>query len=66
VVVDVGTNLDFLELDALGLFARLGLLLLLLEAVFAVIEDFADRRLGKRGYLNEVQARSTSIRTPKS
>jgi hypothetical protein len=56
VVVDVRTNLDLLEFDALGLFARLGLLLLLLEPELAVVEDFADRRIGIGRHLDKVEA----------
>jgi hypothetical protein len=44
VVVDHRAEFDFLDLDDLLFLAGLGLLLLLLEPVFAVIQDLADRR----------------------
>ena len=56
VIVDAGTQLDFLDLDGLLLLARLGGLLLLEEAVFAVVEDLADGRGGVRRDLHEVEA----------
>src|SRR6266568_2258523 len=55
VLVDAGAQLDLLDLDDLLLLARLVLLLLLLVFVFAVIEDLADRRLGARRDLDEVE-----------
>ena len=53
--VDVRTQLDFFDFDDLLPLARLSLLLLLLELVLAVIQDFADRWLGVWRHLNEVQ-----------
>ena len=44
VVVDVRAELDLLDLDDLLVLAGLGRLLLLVELVFAVIQDLADRR----------------------
>jgi hypothetical protein len=46
VVVDHRPELDLLDLDDLLFLAGLGLLFLLLEPVFAVIQDLADRRRG--------------------
>ncbi len=45
-VVNAGTQLDFLDLDDLLLLAGLGGLFLLVETEFSVIENFADRRIG--------------------
>ena len=55
VIVDAGAKLDFLDLDGLLLLARLGVLLLLKEAEFAVIEDFADRRSRVRRDFDQVE-----------
>jgi hypothetical protein len=57
VLVDAGTELDFLDLDRLLLFARLGGFLLRLVFEFAVIEDFADGRADVGRNLDEVEAR---------
>ncbi len=56
VVVDAGTELDLLDLDDLLLLAGLGGLLLLVEVELAVIEDLADRRIGVRGDLDEIES----------
>src|SRR3989344_5616419 len=53
--VDVRPKLDLLELDDLLALARLGLLLLLLEAELAVIENLGDRRVGGGDDLDQVQ-----------
>ncbi len=55
VAVDVGPELDLLDLDHLLTLARLGLLLLFLEPELAVVEDLADRRIGVRRDLDQVQ-----------
>jgi hypothetical protein len=55
VIVDHGPELDLLDLDDLLLFAGFGLFLLLLEAVLAVIQDFADRRHGVRRNLDQIE-----------
>src|SRR5262249_30059976 len=52
----VWTDLDLFEFDPLGLLARFGLLLLLLEPVFSVVEDFADWRNGIGGHLDKIEA----------
>ena len=52
----LGPELDLLDLDGLLLLARLGLLLLLVEAEPAVIEDLADRGDRVRCDLDEVEA----------
>jgi len=52
--VDVRPHLDLLDLDGALLLARLGGLFLRLIFVFAVVENFADRRLGIRRDLDEV------------
>ena len=57
VVVDAGAKLDFLDLDGLLLLARFGLLLLLVEAEFAVVEDLADGRRRVRRDLDQIEAR---------
>src|SRR5258708_31359767 len=56
VLIDAGAQLDLLDLDDLLLLARLVLLFLLLVFVLAVIEDLADRRIGARRDLDEVEA----------
>ncbi len=53
--IDVGPELDLLDLDHLLPLARLGLLLLLLELELAVVEDLADRRIRVWGDLDQVQ-----------
>ena len=55
-LVDAGAQLDLLDFDDLLLLARFGGLLLLEKAEFAVIENFADGRLGGRNDLDEVQS----------
>ena len=57
VIVDIGAQLDFLDLDNLLLLARFVLALLFLVLVLADIEDFANRRLRIRRDLHQVQAR---------
>jgi hypothetical protein len=56
VIVDAGTQLDFLDLDDLLTLARLRRLLLLEEAVFPEIEDLADGRRRIRDDLDEIEA----------
>jgi hypothetical protein len=48
VIVDARPHLDFLELDDLLVLASFGRFFLLLEFVFAEIEDLANGRLGVR------------------
>ena len=54
--VDVGTELDLLDLHHLLPLARLVLLLLLLELELAVVQDLADGRVGVGNDLHQVQA----------
>src|SRR5215210_2658882 len=55
VLVDVGPELDLFDVDDLLLLLRLvGLLLLLVEEL-AEVHDAADRRLGRRGHLHQVE-----------
>ena len=53
--IDAWTHLDFLDVEGLLLLAGFGPLLLFLVFEFAVIEDFADRRLGGRGHLHQIK-----------
>src|ERR1700730_147080 len=55
VVVDAGAQFDLFDLDDFLFFAGLILFLLLLVFIFAEIEDFADRRVGVRRYLDEIE-----------
>jgi hypothetical protein len=55
VIVDHRPELDFLDLDDLLLLASFGLLFLLLEPVFAVIQELADRRRGVGRNLDQVE-----------
>src|SRR5579872_95156 len=55
--VDVGAQPDLLDLDQLLPLARGALLLLLFELVLAVVEDLADRRVGVRRHLDQVEPR---------
>src|SRR5579883_937848 len=57
VVVDAGTQLDFLDLDDFLALARFGGFLLLEEAEFAEIENFTDRRTGVGHDLDQVEPR---------
>ncbi len=57
VIVDARPHLDFFDLDDLLIFARFSLLLLLLVLEFAVVQDFADRRLRIGGDLDKVETR---------
>jgi hypothetical protein len=56
VVVDHRPELDLLDLDDLLFLAGLGLLLLLLEAILAVIQDLADRWRGVGRNLDQIEA----------
>jgi len=55
VVVDHRPELDLLDLDDLLFLAGFGLLLLLLEPVFAVVQDLADRRHGVGRNLDQIE-----------
>src|SRR5829696_2044604 len=55
VLVDAGAELHLLDHDHLLLLLRLVLLLLLLELVLPVVHDLADRRVGGRRDLDEVE-----------
>jgi hypothetical protein len=55
VLSDVRLEPDFLEQAGLLLLALIAGLALLLVLVFRVIEDLADRRVGRRGDLDEVE-----------
>ena len=48
-------ELDFLELGLLRVLLEFAILLLLLETVFAVVEDLADGRVGVRGDAEQVE-----------
>jgi hypothetical protein len=54
-IVDHRPELDLLDLDDFLLLAGFGLFLLLLEAVFAVIQYLADRRRGVRRNLDQIE-----------
>ena len=54
--IDARAHLDFLDVDGLLFFARLGGLLLLLVLELAVVEDLAYRRVGVRRYLDQIEA----------
>jgi len=56
VVVDHRAEFDLLDLDDLLLLARFGLLFLLLESVFAVVQDLADRRYGVGRDFDQIEA----------
>ena len=53
--IRVGAELDFLDLDRLLLFPRLGFPLLHLVFVFAKIHDFGDRRVGVRRNFHQIE-----------
>ena len=55
-IVDAGAELDFLDFDDFLLLAGFRGLLLLKEAEFAIVEDLANRRIGGRDDLDEVEA----------
>ena len=55
VLVSLGPDLDFLDLDLTLFFTGRLLLLLLLILVLAVIHDTADRRFGSWRNLNQIQ-----------
>ena len=55
VVVDLGSQLLFLDDGLLLVLARLALLVCRLVFELAVVHDFAHRRLGVRGYFDEVE-----------
>jgi hypothetical protein len=55
VVVDHRAELDLLNLDDLLFLAGLGLLFLLLEPVFAIVQDLADRRHGVGRNLDQIE-----------
>jgi hypothetical protein len=59
--IDVGAQLDLLDLDGLLLLARLGGFLLGLVLVFAVIHDLADWRVGIAN-LHKIKARFLGTR----
>jgi hypothetical protein len=61
VVVDHRPELDLLDLDDLLFLAGLGLLLLLLEAILAVIQDLADRWRGVWRNLDQIEAGSRGL-----
>ena len=56
VLVSVGPEFDFLDLDAMLLLLRFVLLLLLLVGELAVVHDFANGRASGRGHQNQVEA----------
>src|SRR3989441_902234 len=56
VLVDLGPELHFLDLDVLLVLARLGLALGLLVEELSGVHDPADRRRGRRSDLHQVQA----------
>ena len=60
-LVDVRTELDFLDLDDLLLLARLIGPLLRLVLVLAIVEDLADRRISIRLDLDKVEAKIFSF-----
>ena len=60
-LVDIRTELDFLHFDDLLLFARLIGPLLRLIFIFAIIEDFADRRFCIRLDLYKIEAKICSL-----
>ena len=53
--IRVGAELDFLDLDRLLLFPRLGFPLLHLVFVFAKIHDLGDRRVGVRRNFHQIE-----------
>ena len=55
VLVDAGAELHLLDDDHLLLLLGLGLFLLLLEDVLPVVHDLADRRVGGRGDLDQIE-----------
>ena len=46
VIIDARTHLDLFDFDDLLLLSRLGLLLLLLELEFSIVQDLGYRRVG--------------------
>src|SRR5204863_8529356 len=54
-IVDAGAEPHLLEDDDLLLLLRLALLLFLLELVLPIIHDLADRRVGSRRDLDEIE-----------
>ena len=56
-VVDSRTQLDLLDLDNLLLFPGFGGFFLLQEAEFAIIEDLADRGIGRRNDFDKIKSR---------
>ena len=56
VLVDLGTELDFLDEDDLLVLLGLPVPLLLLVLVLAEVHDAADRRHGSRGDLDQVES----------
>ena len=59
---DMRLEAHFLEKARLLLLARFPLLLILLVLELRVVEDFADRRIRLRGYLDQIEAALTSYR----
>lgn len=55
VVVGIGTELDFLDLDFVLLLFRLVLAFFFLVGVLAVVDYFGDRRYGRRRNENEIK-----------
>jgi hypothetical protein len=55
-MIDVGPHLDFLDFDDLLPLSGLVGLFLRLVLELAIVEDFADGRLGLRRYFNKVEA----------
>ena len=55
VLVDAGAELHLLDDDHLLLLLGFGLFLLLLEDVLPVVHDLADRRVGGRGDLDQIE-----------
>ena len=64
IVVDVGTQLDFLDLDYLLLLPRLILLFLDFVFVFSIIQNLADRRIALGDTSTRSRPTSTAIASP--
>ena len=61
VVVDLGPQLDLFDADRRLPLARFLGLLLLLVPVLAVVHHLADRRVGHRGHLDQVEVQSVGV-----
>ncbi len=59
-IVDSRTQLDFLDFDNLLLFPGFGGFFLLQEAEFAIIEDLADRGIGRRDDFDKIKPASSA------